>query len=121
MQRAVMQEAERHGELVADLGSHRSRLGKAGMRGCSATEDTGLGGNELQMLGVPKPLRRGQRQFQRARIAWVWFGERLARSVEPLGSLLIDPLEQLGIMGPVCGLEIGPGGPEVSDRRCIAG
>jgi hypothetical protein len=63
MQRAVMQEAERHGELVADLGSHRSRLGKAevmGMRGCSATEDTGLGGNELQMLGVPQPFRAGR-------------------------------------------------------------
>ena len=118
-----MQETERHGELVAHLGSHRPRLRKTdvvGMRGCAATEDTGLRGNELQMLGVPKPLGVGERQFRRAGLSWVRFDGWLAHAVEPLAPLLVEPLQHVGVVRAIRGLEIGPGGPEVSDRGSIA-
>ena len=118
-----MQKAERHGEFIADLRSHRPRLRKAevmGMRGCSATDDTGLGGNESQMIDIAEPFRHSERQFWRTGVAWVWFGGRLACGFKPLNPLLIDPLQHVGVVGAIRGLEIGPGGPEMSDRRRIA-
>src|SRR5690348_10009244 len=118
-----MEEAERHGELVAHLGAHRAWLRKAdvvGMRWCTATEDTGLRGNELQMVGVPEPFRRGERQFRRAGFACWSLDGCFGRLGQPFEPLFEDPLQHIGVVRAVCGLEIGPGGSEMSNRWRIA-
>ena len=63
VQLAVMDTANRNGELVADLAAERPRLGKAqmmGVGGGAAAHHAGLRGHELAMVLVAQPNGLGR-------------------------------------------------------------
>ena len=55
--------AQRNGEFIADLARERSALCEAevmGIRRSPAADQTGVSGNELDVIAVSKPSRFGQ-------------------------------------------------------------
>jgi len=61
----VMGPAQRYRELVADLASHRARLGEpqmVGVSGASPADQTGLRCNELEVSLVTVPARLADRE-----------------------------------------------------------
>jgi hypothetical protein len=61
-----MGSAQRYGELVADLSSHRARLSETQMVGVGGTppaNQTGLRGNELEVRFIAMPARLANREL----------------------------------------------------------
>ena len=62
----MMRSAQRYGELVADLSSHRARLSETQMVGVGGTppaNQTGLRGNELEVRFIAMPARLANREL----------------------------------------------------------
>ena len=62
----VMRSAQRYREFVADLESHRARLGESqmvGVGGASPADQTGLRGNEFEVGFVAEPTRLANRKY----------------------------------------------------------
>ena len=63
---AVMSPAQRDRELVADLASHRARLGEpkmVGVSGASAADQTRLRCDELEVAFIAMPTRLADREL----------------------------------------------------------
>src|SRR3954452_1996534 len=66
MQIAMMRSAQGYGELVADLACQGASLGVLVMvriRGAAGTDETGLGGDELQVITIPHSQRLADRCY----------------------------------------------------------
>ena len=77
MQLSMVTTAERHGEFIADLKAHRSRLGKAQMMRVTwlaSADQTRLAGHELQMRLVAQPFGFAEGEFTLVDRAWEGFG-----------------------------------------------
>ena len=62
----VMRSAQRYGEFVADLASHRAGLGEpqvVGVSGTSPANQTGLRRHELEVGLVTEPTRLADREY----------------------------------------------------------
>ena len=73
------------------------------------------------MIGIPHPPYCRERQFRCAALVGLRLVSRLRFLFHALGLLLVDPLQDFCVVSAIRGLEIGPSGPEMSDRGCIAG
>src|SRR5665213_2556716 len=131
---------ERHRPFVADLGSHGAQLRKAQMMRvgrAAAAHEAGQGAHELEMRLIAHPPRsaEGQHGFidlgnGTAAIAprvgcSVFVGlrgwARLQDIVEPHLLVFVDLAENLSVVQPMDGLELGPFGAQPAEGFGLAG
>jgi hypothetical protein len=113
--------AERHGPFVADLAAQRPRLGESEVMRLAwqpRADEAGERGDVPTMSLVTDPLRKGERQLRFVdRVRPVGFAWRRPKASQPL---LVEALEDFGVVDSGGGDEVGAHLPQLVDPAGIA-